>query len=240
MSRSHPSNSLTPTELAPFARLEAVAKRGARTYAGVGKALGEIRNRHLYRGTHRSFGTYLRDLWGAARVGDPLVQPAAPADVQSASSTESAASASVRDPWCDAIAKAFDQALQTLDADDLADLDIRLTAGERRHWATPTRESSVDAGSVAEAVRDELLPALRWLLTQSTGTIADAAHRLETHAADVDDHARAQLADDVRTLDEELATLKALLVGAVDWDSDLERLLGGEIPPLNEDTGEER
>jgi hypothetical protein len=67
---------------------------------------------------------------------------------------------------------------------------------------------------------------------------ADAGHRLETHAADVDDDARAQLAGDVRTLDQELATLKALLIEAVDWDSDLERLLGGETPLVDEDAAE--
>jgi hypothetical protein len=34
------------------------------------------------------------------------------------------------------------------------------------------------------------------------------------------------------------ATLKALLIEAVDWDSDLERLLGGATPLVDEDAAE--
>src|SRR5215472_16692707 len=50
---------------------------------------------------------------------------------------------------------------------------------------------------LADLVGDRLFPRLRWLLAQSSGTIADAAHQLETHPFDVDDEAREQLRDDV-------------------------------------------
>jgi hypothetical protein len=78
---------------------------------------------------------------------------------------------------------------------------------------------------------NELLGQLRWLVTQATGTVANAAHQLKTRAAEVDDVARAQLRGDVVVLDEELATLKALLA-VVDWDAECGRLLAGEIPPF--------
>ena len=94
---------------------------------------------------------------------------------------------------------------------------------------------SWDPWEVAEAIGDELVPTLRWLLTQAGGTIARVAHQLEHRAADIDDDARAQLRDDVLVLDDELATLKALLLGLIDWDSELERLLKGELPPLDTD-----
>ena len=79
-----------------------------------------------------------------------------------------------------------------------------------------------------------LLPRLRLLLTQSSGTIADVVHQVETRAVDLDADAREQLRDDVLVLDEELATLKTLLVAPIDWDAEHERLLAGEIPPFDD------
>jgi hypothetical protein len=73
------------------------------------------------------------------------------------------------------------------------------------------------------------LPRLRWLLAQSSGTIADVAHQLETHSFDLDDHAREQLRDDVLVIEEELAMLGAL-IASIDWDAEFERLLRDEIP----------
>ena len=84
----------------------------------------------------------------------------------------------------------------------------------------------------------ELLARLGWLLTHAGGKIADVAHHLETRAADLDDDAREQLQDDLLALDEELATLKALLE-PVDWDAEHERLLAGEIPPFQDEADDE-
>jgi hypothetical protein len=83
---------------------------------------------------------------------------------------------------------------------------------------------------------NELLPALRWLLTHASGTIGEVVHQLESHAADIDDAARAQLRDDVLVVDDELAVVKALLLELIDWDSELRRLLEYELPPLDTDT----
>ena len=79
-----------------------------------------------------------------------------------------------------------------------------------------------------------LLPRLRLLLTQSRAAIADVVHQVEACAVDLDDDAREQLRDDILVLDEEFATLKALLVAPIDWDAEHERLLAGEIPPFDD------
>ena len=86
----------------------------------------------------------------------------------------------------------------------------------------------------AELEASRLLPRLRLLLTQSSGAIADVVHQDETRAVDLDADAREQLRDDVLVLDEELATLKTLLVAPIDWDAEHERLLAGEIPPFDD------
>ena len=74
---------------------------------------------------------------------------------------------------------------------------------------------------------------------ESAGTIASVAHELETRAAEVDNHARAQLHDDILALDDELATVKTLLGNEVDWDAENGRLLAGEIPPFQIDADDE-
>ena len=86
----------------------------------------------------------------------------------------------------------------------------------------------------AELEASRLVPRLRLLLTHSSGAIADVVHQVETRAVDLDADAREQLRDDVLVLDEELATLKTLLVAPIDWDAEHERLLAGEIPPFDD------
>lgn len=92
-----PEHNLTPAEIENLDRLEGVVQHGLGTYALVANALGEIRDGHLYRDTHPSFETYVRERWGLAIPnGHPLAQatidveirfaihkpqdPAAPAD----------------------------------------------------------------------------------------------------------------------------------------------------------------
>ena len=92
-----------------------------------------------------------------------------------------------------------------------------------------------DAGEPGE----ELLPTLRWLLNEASGTIGEVAHELESRAADINDRAREQLRKDVLVLDGELAVVKALLLELIDWDSELTRLLRDELPPVDADTDPE-
>jgi hypothetical protein len=85
----------------------------------------------------------------------------------------------------------------------------------------------------------ELLRRLRRLMTESSGTIANIAHQLETRAAELDDDACDQLRDDVLVLEEDIATLKGQLVAPVDWDAEHERLIAGELPSFEDDFDED-
>jgi hypothetical protein len=60
---SNPQQTLTPAETADLTRLEAIAQGGVGTYLQVGRALAEIRERHLYRDRHPSFDAYGRERW---------------------------------------------------------------------------------------------------------------------------------------------------------------------------------
>jgi hypothetical protein len=131
------------------------------------------------------------------------------------------------------LATVWEQTLRPFGAADAA--EIRLTVYMDRDDADRTPELGAEAGPGAKVRAADLVPHLRWLLTESTGTIADVAHQLETRANEVGDNARAQLRDDVSVLAEELATVKALLGGFIDWDYETKRLLAGEIPPLEPD-----
>ncbi|MBD2184425.1 hypothetical protein H6S82_10565 [Planktothrix sp. FACHB-1355] len=54
-------------EKARLEELEAVIEQGLQTFYEVGKALDEIREKKLYRETHKTFDAYCRDKWGIAR-----------------------------------------------------------------------------------------------------------------------------------------------------------------------------
>jgi len=58
---------LDASEKARLGELETVIERGLQTFYEVGKALEEIREKKLYRETHKTFETYCRDRWGIAR-----------------------------------------------------------------------------------------------------------------------------------------------------------------------------
>ena len=68
----------------------------------------------------------------------------------------------------------------------------------------------------------------------SGGTIADVARVLETRGADLDKSARELLKDEVAALDVDLAILDTHLVDRVDWDSEFECLLAGEVAPFDD------
>jgi hypothetical protein len=159
---TNPERNMARAESEHLNRLEAIAQHGLETYVEVGDSLAEIRDRRLYRVSHSSFETYIRERWGVNIL---------------------------------------------------------------RHDAGATR--------AGEHTGEELLPMLRWRVSQAIGTIAEVAHLLESRASDVDDGARNHLRDDILVLDDELETLTALLAEPVDWDSGFTRLLEGELPPLD-------
>ncbi len=221
MSSINPDNSMTAAEVDRLLELETIVGRGRDSYTAVEQALAEIRDARLYREDHVTIDDYARERWDIGRAP--------------------------RSDSCDAMAKAWEQALQEFGRKEVTSADIRFTVYKRRDadgaaskpraQARPTAQAS--PGPAAEAQAGKLLPELRWLLTKSTGTIAEVTHRLQTRALDIDDDVRKQLRDDVAVLDEELATLKAMLAGPVDWDDEYQRLIAGEIAPFDGDDEDE-
>ena len=58
---------LDAAEEARLKELETVIEQGLQTFYEVGKALDEIREKRLYRETHKTFEAYCRQKWGIAR-----------------------------------------------------------------------------------------------------------------------------------------------------------------------------
>jgi hypothetical protein len=87
----------------------------------------------------------------------------------------------------------------------------------------------LDRERPASASDGELIWELRRLIAWSGGTIADIAQALETRGADLDMTARELLEDELAALDVDLATVHVHLAERVDWDSELECLLAGEV-----------
>ena len=59
--------SLEPEEKLRLVELEQIIDRGIQTFYEVGKALEEIRDRKLYRETHKTFESYCQEKWQIAR-----------------------------------------------------------------------------------------------------------------------------------------------------------------------------
>lgn len=231
---SKPENNLTPAELENRDRLETIAEHGVPTYLEVGNALAEIRERQLYRDTHPSYEAYLQDRWGiSSPERDPSSEIVIMPDAPSTPAPDRRSLSSGGSKPCEALTRACEQTLSALDGQGVVELEVRLAVRKEADPATLEERETVGWWPIASLVGDEVLPRLRWLLTQASGTIADVANQLESSAADIGDGPRAQLLDDVSVVDAELDIVKALLVGPVDWDSDLKRLLEGEIPPLD-------
>ena len=85
-----------------------------------------------------------------------------------------------------------------------------------------------------EGVEGDLIWELRRLLAWSGGTIADVTQALELRGSELDAAARSLLHDELDALDSDLALLRSVLTDGMDWDRAYERLLAGEIPPLDE------
>ena len=60
--------SLADDEKAFLSRQEAVIERGRKAFVEVGAALAEIRDRRLYRETHETFETYVKERWDFGRA----------------------------------------------------------------------------------------------------------------------------------------------------------------------------
>lgn len=248
MSTSNRSNHLNSTELEHAKQLEAIVRRFLDTYVEVGKALADIADARLYGDIHQMIEAYVRDRRvGGAPSESQHTQGADPSDELSADVDASlpAAEAHAPEPAAlpdepsQALAKLCERLLEEFGGEDVAAAEIRLIAHKRELPGEPSATSRSTPGSGDQPEDGELLSELRWALSRASGTVADVAHMLETRATDIDDDARDQLRDDVLAVDEELAALKALLAGPVDWDAEYERLLAGKIPPFEHDDEDE-
>ena len=245
MSTFKSNNLLTTAEVEHLSKLEAIVQRGLDTDLELGNALAEISDASLYRATHQTFEGYLRDRWGIRRSPDHQLPQAAgtaapPSTDLRLSSPDTEPQerplTPIRDKY--SLTNVWEQARHMFGDDGVTAVDIRVTVHRREQPAERTPDPRPNPGRPGDSQAGELLARLASLLTQSTGTIADVAHHLETRAADLDDDAREQLRDDVLALHEELATLNALLE-PVDWDAEHGRLLTGEIPPFQDDPDDE-
>lgn len=206
MNSSDPKNSLTNAEVEHRKRLEAVVQRVLDTDVKAGLALAEISDARLYRDTHQTFEAYLRERWGAdPQSGHQLSQS-------------------------DVLTDIWEQARHEFRGEDVSAVEIRVMVAKRQHLTEAQHEPRPTTSSPVEPDAGVSVRPLRWLLTQSSGTLGDVVHQVETHAADLGDDAREQLRNDLRVVEEELDTLRALLFAPGDWDAEYGRLLAGEIP----------
>lgn len=67
----------------------------------------------------------------------------------------------------------------------------------RERWGVNIVRQDAGAAPAAAQTAPDLLPMLRWRLSQAIGTIAEVAHLLEARASDVDERARKHLREDV-------------------------------------------
>jgi hypothetical protein len=248
MSSPNPENRRSKAEAEHLSKLEAIVQRGVDADVDVGNALAEIRDTALYHASHHTFEAYLRDRWGMSlQAGEQLIEaaeaaipPPAGADNRlPAARPPSGMPAPVRPDAGDLLARIWEQTRQEFSGDDVIAVDIQLTVHRReqprlvtpRHWSGLQGRAGSPPG--------DLLRQLRWLMTESSGTLANVAHHLETRAAELGDDAWDQLRDDVLVLDEDIAALKALLIPSVDWDAEQGRLIAGEVPPFEDDPADE-
>lgn len=139
------------------------------------------------------------------------------------------------DDHLQALAVMCDRLLQELDGAGVKAAEIRFVVHKHEHPSYPR----LDPGSPAGAGDGELVWELRRLIAWSGGTIAYVTRALETRGADLDENARELLKDEIAALDVDLATLNVHLDDPVDWDSEFECLLAGEVAPFDDLAGDD-
>jgi hypothetical protein len=145
-----------------LAALERVVEKGLNTFTEVGLALMSIRDRHLYRGTHKTFEDYCRDRWMMTRhYANRLIQ--AHSVVVNLVPTGTKPPANERQA----------RALAGLDPDDAAEAltEARETAAEEGRSVTAAdieeaaREAGIDPATLTRPPPDQRLKALARIAT---------------------------------------------------------------------------
>lgn len=134
-----------------------------------------------------------------------------------------------------ALAVVCDRLLQELDGAEVKSAEIRFVVHKPEQPDNPRR----DPEWPADLGDGELVFELRRLIASSGGTIADVGRALEIRGADLDEHARELLNDELSALEVDLATLSVHLADPVDWDCEFECLLAGEVAPFDDPVGDE-
>jgi len=134
-----------------------------------------------------------------------------------------------------ALAVLCDRLLQELDAAEVESAEIRFVVHKSEHSGNPR----LDPAWSADAGAGELVWELRRLIASSGGSLADVARALEIRGADLDEHARELLNDELAALEVDLATLNVHLADPVDWESEFGCLLAGEVAPFDDPVGDE-
>jgi hypothetical protein len=169
------------------------------------------------------------------RGGDDRAEPIAADPPPNAGETAERELVPLPDERSQALAVMCDRLLQELDGTEVQSAEIRFVVHKPEHSGNPR----VDPAWSADAGEGELVWELRRLIAWSGGTIADVGRALEIRGADLDEHARELLNDELASLEVDLATLSVHLADPVDWDGEFECLLGGEIAPFDDRGGDE-
>jgi hypothetical protein len=170
-----------------------------------------------------------------ARGGDDDAEPIAADPPPSAGEARERELVPLPDERSQALAVMCDRLLQELDGAEVQSAEIRFVVHKPEHPGNPR----LDPGWPADVGDGELVRELRRLIASSGGTIADVARALEIRGADLDEHARELLNDELAALEVDLATLSVHLADPVDWDCEFECLLAGEVAPFDEPVGDE-
>jgi len=170
-----------------------------------------------------------------APVRDDDAEPITPGSPPSAGETREPELVPLPDERSQALAVLCDRLLRELDGAEVQAAEIRFVVHKPEQPDNPR----LDPAWPAEAGAGELVWELRRLIASSGGTIADVARALETRGADLDEHARELLNDELAALEVDLATLNVHLADPVNWDDEFECLLAGEVAPFEDPVGDE-
>lgn len=141
---------LAPDEQQRLDHLETIIDSGMQSFVIVGKALAAVRDGRLYRGTHRTFESYVSDRWGWTR--------ATAYDYIAASEVQENVRPVVQLPTLRhaRMLSAFAADQQRKMAPAIADLSVKDATKVVKQW----RDAETNTDAVSEAARREIAEAL--------------------------------------------------------------------------------
>jgi len=194
----------------------------------------ELRHRlHANRGDRRA--PEREPVGQLERVAADGAEPITADPLSSAGETPDRELVPLPDERSQALAVLCDRLLRELDAAEVESAEIRFVV----HKQDDSGNSRLDPAWSADAGAGELVWELRRLIASTGGTLADVARALEIRGADLDEHARDLLNDELAALEVDLATLNVHLADPVDWDGEFGCLLAGDVAPFDDVSGDD-